>query len=144
MIWDWPLRIWHWAFAAALMVSLYTGLADDITLMDTHLISGQVAVVLLLFRLGWAIWGGRYARVSTYSLSLKLVWNQIRSRVPDPTAAHSPLGALMALTLWCVACLQAGSGLFASDDIFTDGPFATTCPAPASISPPRFTTVRSG
>jgi cytochrome b len=30
----------------------------------------------------------------------------------------------LALGLWLLAAIQAGTGLFASDDIFTEGPFA--------------------
>ncbi len=124
MIWDWPLRLWHWTFAAALVVSLYTGLADDITLMDAHLISGQLVVVLLLFRLGWAAWGGRHARLTTYLSAPRRLIAQVRGMPADPSAAHTPLGAMMAVVIWLAAAVQAGTGLFSSDDIFTEGPFA--------------------
>lgn len=116
MVWDWPLRIWHWAFASALIVSLYTGLAGQIHLMDTHLISGQVVLVLLMFRLAWGLWGGRHARFGSYVHALTA------GRRSD-VAAHTRPGALMAMGVWLIAATQAGSGLFSSDDIFTEGPF---------------------
>ena len=31
-IWDWPLRLWHWAFAGFIAFSLYSGLSGDIGL----------------------------------------------------------------------------------------------------------------
>src|SRR5262245_4811653 len=40
LIWDWPHRLWHWLFAAALCISLYTGLVGDISLMDLHMATG--------------------------------------------------------------------------------------------------------
>jgi len=123
-VYDWPIRIWHWAFAAALTVSLTTGLSGEIGWMDTHLSSGYAVIALALFRLGWALWGGRHHRIAAYRLSPGRLWKQLRGHHDDPSAAHTPLGALLALVLWLAVAIQAGTGLFASDDIFTEGPFA--------------------
>ncbi len=41
---DLPIRPWHWAFAACVVFSLYTGLTGDIALMDWHQRSGFVAI----------------------------------------------------------------------------------------------------
>lgn len=38
------------------------------------------------------------------------------------TLGHNPLGALMVVALLLVLLVQAGSGLFTSDDILVDGP----------------------
>ena len=65
-IWDLPIRLWHWTFAACVAFSLYTGLAGDISLMDWHQRSGFAILALLLFRLGWGFWGGRYVRFAHY------------------------------------------------------------------------------
>ncbi len=115
MVWDPWLRAWHWLLAAALTTSLYTGLSDDLALKDLHMWTGQGVLGLLVFRLGWALWGGTHARIGSYWQALH--W---RSKV----SAHSPAGALMAITLWLGLSIQAGTGLFASDDIMTEGPFA--------------------
>jgi cytochrome b len=124
MVWDWPLRIWHWALAGALITSLYTGLADDLDLMDAHLLSGQLVVVLLLFRLGWFVWGGLHARLPVYLKAAPALWTQLRGANLPAAAAHTPAGAGLALLLWTSTAIQAGSGLFSSDDIFTEGPLA--------------------
>ena len=120
--WDWPHRLWHWLFAGTLSVSLGTGLAGDVALMDVHLTSGGCALVLLLFRLGWAVWGGAYARLQHYRTSPRAIWQHF-TRQPVLEVAHTAPGAALALTMWCVTAIQAGTGLFSSDDIFTDGPF---------------------
>lgn len=44
------------------------------------------------------------------------------NRVP-PVLGHNPLGGWMVVTLLLVLLVQAGSGLFTSDDIMVDGPF---------------------
>jgi cytochrome b len=120
---EWPHRLWHWAFAAALCTSLYTGLAGDIALMDLHIDCGVAVIALLLFRLGWALWGGTYVRLPQYRTSLRRIRDHFR-RAPRADRAHTAPGAALALAMWCVVAAQAGSGLFSSDDIFTDGPFA--------------------
>ena len=123
LIWEWPHRLWHWAFVGAIGVSLYTGLADDLELMDLHITTGVGVIGLLGFRLGWALWGGRYVRAKQYRTSPVAIWRHLRGQ-PRIGTAHSAPGAAMALAIFTAVCVQVGSGLFASDDIFTDGPFA--------------------
>jgi cytochrome b len=91
--------------------------------MDTHLLSGYAVLTLLVFRAGWFLWGGGHSRWSAYRVSLRRLLGQLRGQV-DSTAAHTPFGALLLLTLWALAAVQTTSGLFASDDIFTEGPLA--------------------
>jgi cytochrome b len=120
---EWPHRLWHWSFAAAICTSLYTGLADDVGLMDLHIDCGVAVIALLLFRFGWALWGGTYVRLPQYRTSLRRIRDYFK-RAPTPDRAHTAPGAALALAMWCVVAVQAGVGLFSSDDIFTDGPFA--------------------
>jgi cytochrome b len=122
LTWDWPHRVWHWAFAVAIATSLVTGLVDDLDLMELHIATGVAIIGLLLFRVGWALWGGRYVRATQYRTSPTSVWQHFRGHGAQ-TTAHSAPGAAMALTMFVCVLVQAGSGLFASDDIYTDGPF---------------------
>jgi cytochrome b len=123
LTWDTPHRLWHWLFAASICVSLYTGLDGGIDAMDLHVVSGVAVIGLLLFRLGWALWGGRYVRFREYRTSVAAMLRQFRGRA-ETRGAHSAAGAAMALVMVFAVLLQAGSGLFASDDIVTDGPYA--------------------
>ncbi len=123
LVWDWPHRVWHWLFATCLCISLYTGLDGGIGAMDLHIFSGVGVIGLLLFRLGWALWGGRYVRLSQYRTSPIAIWDHLRARTVVG-AVHTAPGAAMAIAMFIAATTQAGSGLFSSDDIFTDGPFA--------------------
>ena len=119
-VWDWPLRLWHWAFAALVAFSLYTGLADDLGWLAWHQRSGIALVGLLAFRLGWALWGGRYARWRQYGATPRAVLAHFRGR--GGQAAHTAPGAALALALVALVALQVATGLFATDDIFTEGP----------------------
>jgi len=119
-IWDWPLRIWHWAFAAFIAFSLYSGLSGDIGLLEWHQRSGLVLLGLLVFRLGWGLWGGRYARFGHYWTTPTAFVDHFRRR--GRPGAHTSPGVALAVVLLAAAAVQVGTGLFATDDIFTEGP----------------------
>ncbi len=120
LIWDWPLRIWHWAFAIVVVFSLTTGLIGDIGLLEWHVRSGTLALGLLVFRIGWAIWGGLYARLSNYRTSPGAILNHFRGR--NPPAPHTAPGIALVGLLLAIVALQVSTGLFATDEIFTEGP----------------------
>ncbi len=121
-VWDWPLRIWHWLFAVCIGCLLYTGLSGDLSLLAWHMRFGYTMVGLLLFRLLWGIWGGRYVRWAAYRVGPRAILEHFRGgRVDDP---HTAPGRAMAIALVVLAGVQAGTGLFANDAIFTEGPLA--------------------
>jgi len=119
-VWDLPFRLWHWALALSVLFSLYTGLAGDISLMEWHQRSGFVVLGLLLFRLGWWIWGGRYVRLSQYwTTPRRFIQHFAGSGRADP---HTSPGIVLAVLLIAALATQAVTGLFATDDIFNEGP----------------------
>jgi cytochrome b len=120
LVWDLPLRIWHWAFALCISGSLYSGLSGDIGLIERHQQLGYVMLGLLLFRLGWGVWGGRYARLGHYRISPAGIVGHFRGvRV---AAAHTAPGVAIAVMFVLLVSVQVATGLFATDDIFTEGP----------------------
>ncbi len=127
LVWEWPLRLWHWLFALCIVGSLGTGLSGDVGLLEWHLRFGYWVLGLLLFRLLWAIWGGRYARFSSYATSPRRIVAYFRGDWAG--SAHTPPGAALVLLLLLLATLQAVAGLFSSDEIFTEGPLARHAPA---------------
>ncbi|MDE0054013.1 MAG: cytochrome b/b6 domain-containing protein [Gammaproteobacteria bacterium] len=119
-VWDLPFRLWHWALALSVLFSLYTGLAGDISLMEWHQRSGFVVLALLLFRVGWWIWGGRYVRLSQYwTTPSRFIQHFAGTGKADP---HTSPGIVMAILVIVALAVQAGTGLFATDDIFNEGP----------------------
>lgn len=123
LVWDLPLRVWHWLFALCIGGSLYTGLSGDIALIERHQQLGYCMLGLLLFRIGWGLWGGRYARFLHYGVSARAISAHFRGN-PRTDSAHTAPGAAIAVAFLLLAAAQAGTGLFATDDIFTEGPLA--------------------
>ncbi len=75
---------------------------------------------LVIFRLGWGIWGGRYARFQYYRVSVTQMRNHFLRRLDRQV--HTPPGIALAVVLFSLVILQASVGLFATDDIFNEGP----------------------
>ncbi len=129
VIWDWPLRLWHWAFAAFIVFSLYSGLAGDIALMDWHQRSGLALLGLVVFRLGWGAWGGRYARLGHYWTTPRRFVGHFVPRWREPgQSAHTAPGIALVAVLFTAVAVQVGTGLFATDDIFNEGPLHKHAP----------------
>ncbi len=121
LIWDLPLRIFHWALLISVVVSLVAAeVLDDI---DLHLQSGQVVLGLLVFRLIWGIIGPPSAQFHRFIRSPKTVIAYLKGE-PVSYQGHNPLGALSVVGLLAVLIIQVVSGLGADDEIFTTGPLA--------------------
>ena len=119
-VWDLPFRLWHWALALSVLFSLYTGLSGDFSLMEWHQRSGYVVLALLLFRVGWWLWGGRYVRLPHYRTTpRKFIRHFAGSGEANP---HTSPGIVLAIVLILALAVQAVTGLFATDDIFNEGP----------------------
>lgn len=125
-VWDLPIRLWHWLFGGCVLFSLYTGLAGDFSLMEWHQRSGYAIVALLLFRLGWGLWGGLYVRFRHYVTTPRAVLAHfaagLRTEAGSPARAHTAPGIALVVVLFLAVAVQATTGLFATDDIFLNGP----------------------
>jgi len=119
-VWDAPVRLFHWLLVALVTVSIVTGL-EGANYMHWHLRSGYAILVLLLFRLAWGFAGGTYARFASFVRGPRAVLDYLRGR-GTRTPGHNPLGGLSVLAMLAVLLLQTATGLFANDDIFTEGP----------------------
>lgn len=120
LIWEWPLRVWHWAFALCVLGSLVTGLSGEIAWMDAHLLLGYCAGGLLLFRGVWGFVGGDYSRWSRYRTTPGRFISHFAGRgTVDP---HTAPGVILSILLLLAVAGQVTTGLFASDDIFIEGP----------------------
>lgn len=121
-VWDIPTRLFHWLLVLLLAASWYTG---EEGLMEWHMRSGYAILTLVAFRLLWGLLGSRTARFASFvrgpAAALRYGRALFAGRPPH-VLGHNPLGALMILALLLLVALQAGTGLFANDDIFTEGP----------------------
>jgi cytochrome b len=126
LVWDWPLRIWHWLFAIAVAGAWISGEWGGFDWRQWHLWFGQAAVGLLIFRIVWGLVGPRNARFTSFlprPSRLVAYLKTLPRRDATETAGHNPLGAIAVVVVLAVVLVQAGSGLFISDDILYEGPW---------------------
>lgn len=93
--------------------------------MEWHMRSGYTVLGLILFRFIWGFSGPAFARFSQFIQFPKQVFKYAKELVHNKSHTyhgHNPLGGWMVVVLLLLCLLQAGTGLFANDEIFTEGP----------------------
>lgn len=131
-IWDPVTRLWHWAFAAAVVANWLLGRFMSFDNIRWHFYGGFAILGLLAFRLVWGFVGPAPVRFASFLPTPGGVMRQLRSfleRQPSGSAGHNPLGALSVYAMLLVVLGQAVSGLFIeSDDFFQAGPLHDAVP----------------
>lgn len=125
-VWDLPTRIFHWALAILVIFSFASGKIGG-SWMEWHLKSGYAILTLLLFRLGWGFLGSQTARFTHFVRAPRtaLAYTRATVRGQHPlTLGHNPMGGWMVVFMLALLLAQAGAGLFADDEIATQGPLA--------------------
>ena len=122
LVWDWPLRVFHWSLVLAVAGSFATHYAG-IEWFDWHRRCGYAVAVLVGFRLAWGFVGPRYSRFASFLRGPGVVIEHLRGRQPYPTAGHNPVGAVSVLAFLGSLAMQVGTGLYANDEIANAGPF---------------------
>ena len=125
-VWDLPVRLFHWVLVALITVSFVTAQVGG-NAMVWHERSGLTVLALVLFRLLWGFAGATHARFASFvrgpRAALAYAAALLRGETPF-FPGHNPLGGWMVLLLLASLLVQAGTGLFANDDIMIEGPFA--------------------
>ncbi|MDO9621976.1 MAG: cytochrome b/b6 domain-containing protein [Moraxellaceae bacterium] len=121
LVWDLPLRVFHWAFALLVIVALFTGDAAGEWLY-WHRLAGLSILWLLVFRLCWGFCGPTYARFSQFAPTPSKLMTYFRGEWRGE--GHSPLGALSVFAMLFMVLLQVSLGLFARDDTGFMGPLS--------------------
>ncbi|OUD12215.1 cytochrome b/b6 domain-containing protein [Thioflexithrix psekupsensis] len=126
-VWDLPTRLFHWSLVLLIIFQWATASESVYYNMTWHSYGGYAILCLLAFRLLWGFFGNQYARFwqFTYSpiTSLHYLLGLFKSE-QKVYLGHNPLGAYSVFALLLLILIQAVTGLFADDDIFTTGPFA--------------------
>ena len=119
VLWDLPLRVFHWSLVAAVTVAIVTGELGG-ACMPWHGRAGLVIVGLLVFRVLWGLVGSATSRFTQFAPTPGRVLAYLRGRWRG--VGHNPLGALSVFALLGLLSLQAATGLFGNDDIAFAGP----------------------
>ncbi|MBN9512026.1 MAG: cytochrome b/b6 domain-containing protein [Alphaproteobacteria bacterium] len=117
LVWDVPVRLFHWSLALLLVVSYFTARAGG-DWMNLHFWSGYAILTLLFFRIAWGFLGSTTARFSSFlkgpSAAIAHLGHLLgRGRPRD--AGHNPLGGAMVVVMILAVLAQAATGLFAAD-----------------------------
>ena len=121
LVWDLPVRVTHWALVLAVGGCWATHYAG-VEWFTWHRRLGYTVLVLVAFRILWGFVGTRHARFASFVRGPRMLLAYLRERGPA-TVGHNPLGALSVIALLALLLLQAGTGLFANDEIMNMGPF---------------------
>jgi cytochrome b len=121
-VWDIPVRFFHWTLVLLIGFSWLSG---EMEWMDWHFYSGYAALTLVLFRVLWGFVGSTHARFSDFLYGPGALIAYVRT-LPSRTAAkfagHNPLGGISVVMVLLCVLVQAGTGMFANDDILYEGP----------------------
>jgi cytochrome b len=123
-VWDWPVRLFHWSIVVLVAAAVVTGNIGA-NAMVWHMRAGAAVLALVLFRVIWGFVGSRHARFASFLRGPRAVFDYLRStaRGRHPASiGHNPLGGWSVVALLAVLMIQVTTGLFANDDIATDGP----------------------
>jgi cytochrome b len=121
-VWDLPLRLFHWALVVC-VVGAFVTIQVGGNWVVWHFRFGYCALALVIFRVLWGLFGSRYARFGSFLFGPGSVLKYLKKAPDAPhTAGHNPLGSLSVFAMLGFVLLQATMGLFANDDIASEGP----------------------
>jgi cytochrome b len=123
-VWDWPVRLFHWSIVALVAAAIITAyLGGDAK--EWHMRAGYGVLAMVLFRVAWGFAGTRHARFASFLHGPRTAIRYARSfvtRAPPVSIGHNPLGGWSVIALLAALLVQAGTGLFANDDLLMEGP----------------------
>lgn len=122
LVWDVPVRLFHWLLVLLIGFSWLSG---EMEWMTWHLYSGYAVLTLILFRIIWGFSGSTHARFADLIYGPRSVITYMKtlpSRTAVKFAGHNPLGGISVMLIILCLLVQTGTGLFANDDIITEGP----------------------
>lgn len=128
-VWDAPVRIFHWLLVTAFALSAYSAFQDKFDIhADIHLYAGLSVFALVIWRVLWGFVGSDTARFSQFVKGPKATAAYAKTAfgsAPYKSTGHNPLGAVSVVLMLLLLLVQAGLGLFATDAMFFEGPFAS-------------------
>jgi len=128
IIWDLPLRLFHWSLLACVAVAAISGYFLEEWFLNIHAIAGYIIAGLLIFRLIWGIVGSTYSQFRQFPLALSGViahTKDLLSFKSKSHAGHNPIGAWMIVFLLITLSLITLSGLILYGAQEHKGPFAS-------------------
>lgn len=111
LVWDLPVRIFHWLLVATFAGAWLTAESESWRLV--HVTLGYTMAALVAFRLAWGFAGTRYARFAEFVKSPSAVLAYVKSlatRRPIHYIGHNPAGAIAIVALLILAIVVVATG----------------------------------
>ena len=124
VVWDLPLRVFHWLLAASVVTAFIAVKAGN---MYVHEKAGITVAALLAFRLVWGFAGSRHSRFRQFVTGPGEVLAYIHRRLGGDRSyhpGHAPTGGWATVLMLAVLAGMAGLGTMAQDDVLYEGPLA--------------------
>ena len=121
LVWDVPVRIFHWALAASFITAFVT--SESEVFRNVHVVSGYLMLALIAFRVMWGFVGTRHARFADFVRGPGSVLKYLRSLVsgaPEHHVGHNPAGALAIILLLLLGVGTVASGWMTFNEIGGD------------------------
>ncbi len=124
LVWDLPLRLFHWALVLLVASQIVTAWIGG-NALEYHALGGYAILTLVLFRIVWGFLGGTHARFNDFVRGPAAVLGYAKSLSSKAAAVHrghNPLGGWSVLAMLASLLVQGCTGLFANDDVMMEGP----------------------
>lgn len=124
MVWDMPVRVFHWLLVICFAGAWLTSESERLAMI--HYAFGYTACLLVLVRLVWGVIGTRYARFSQFLKSPKAVIEHFMAMLrghPHHDVGHNPAGGLVMFVLMLLILLIGFTGYLTVKEFF--GNFAS-------------------
>ncbi|ALP67158.1 cytochrome b/b6 domain-containing protein [Paraburkholderia caribensis] len=118
LVWDAPVRLFHWLFAACFAGAWLTAESEHWRLV--HVALGYTAGGLVIFRMAWGLVGTKYARFSSFVCGPTSVWKYLLGILlghPQRHVGHNPAGAVVIVTMLALACALTMTGWATYNDV---------------------------
>lgn len=111
LVWDAPVRVFHWMLAASFIGAYLTAESERWRLL--HVTLGYTVAGLVAFRVLWGLVGTRHARFRSFVQRPAVVRQYLAAMLrgsPPHSTGHNPVGALAIVGLLTLAILVSFTG----------------------------------
>ena len=121
LVWDMPVRIFHWLLAASFAGAWITSESESQQMI--HYAFGYTAVALVLFRVVWGVVGTKYARFGQFIKGPAETMHHIKALLTGNQhvgLGHNPAGALAMISLMILILLIGLTGYWSVKEFLGD------------------------